>query len=82
MLPQSASPLTLYASKADAKNNTSYDQQFNEAVASYYAPSSFLYQTDVKGVRWNIAKNDYLPSIAVGVERNSSKGKMLMMSWS
>ena len=78
VLPQSASPLTLYASKADAKNNTSYDQQFNEAVASYYAPSSFLYQTDVKGVRWNIAKNDYLPSIAVGVERNSSKGKMLM----
>ena len=64
--------------KADAKNNTSYDQQFNEAVASYYAPSSFLYQTDVKGVRWNIAKNDYLPSIEVGVERNSSKGKMLM----
>ena len=77
ILPLSASPLIIYASKADAKNNTSYEQQFNEAVASYYAPSSFLYQTDVKGARWSVAKSDFLPSIELGLEKNSSKGKML-----
>jgi hypothetical protein len=77
VLPVSTSPVSVYASKSDTKNNTTYDQQINEAIASYYAPSSFLYQTDVKGIRWSAAKNDYLPSIELGLEKNSSKGKML-----